>query len=472
MPVQNRYVESEGPVDLAEWTIREMWTEGGRRRLWYSGREWWEWVEQVNGGRWVKRDQDYMRAKVYDALRGASVGGPDENETVEINKRVVDWVIDVLVGLVRWDAGEWPRWIGQAKTDRLFTVAFEDVCVDLKATAKAGQWVCVERDEGWFSPTVVPCKFDPEALCPEFDKCMKEWSNKDKEWEEASDRMYGYAMVAYRGYAKWLNEYGPVRSGKGTRSRMLRKMLGEEWVGGTLQDELAGAFGLEAVKDCKVLVVDECRRINEERAGRLATIVKGATGQSEMQVNIKGVKHKRMTLGHLVVAIGNDPLVMPNRNKGLSSKMVALKGEVSFLGKEKWGLDETLGEEMAGIALRWMKGMVRMVQEDGVVKNPKSGQETIEAFELDAAGSWGEAIGECFKAMPLWSVNADAVRDRLVKWQHENGVWLEDEQGNKVPSKRLLRVLERMSPWPLKVKKVWDPHADNTVWKVQGIALK
>lgn len=476
--VENRVVEGTGPVQLAEWLVREVWTKEGKQRLWAVGDMWWEWVEREPVGRWCVREEGWVRSQVYEALGLAITRreGRREGQVVEsavmVDKKLVDYVMDVLVGMVKWwGEDRWPRWVGEQKTDPEWTVAFEDRCVDVKATAEKGEWVTVERDEAWFSPTVVPALWDPCAQCPEFDRVMKEWGQGEEGWEEASDRMYGYAMVGHRGYAKWVSEYGRVRSGKGTRGRLLRRVLGKEWVGGTLMDELVGRFGLEVIRECKVLIVDECRGIDEGRGGRMATILKAAVGMSEMQVDVKGMKAVRCVLPHLVIAVGNDPLVLPNRNMGLSSKMVPLRFGGSWLGREDWDLDEKLWRERGGVALRWCKGAVRLVQSGGRVPETGRGREMKDEFEAESAGTWGRCVKECFEPAEGWWERGDLVREAVREWEAREREVLKGRNGRPVRDVDVLVMIERECPWGVERVKRREG-GENPVLGMKGLRVR
>lgn len=459
--VQQAVLSDASPMRVADYLLRVRWSGEQGQRLWRVQGQWWEWRQIGESGRWVVVDEEYVRSQMYEVLDGAEIvsvnaKGVERREEYQPDKHKIDYAMDAMKGLVRMPSDRWPRWTGEPKTDEQFSVAFEDVVVDVRETARMrarGEqgWKTVPRTEEWFSPSVVPRKFDPEAKCPVFDQCMREWHDGDQVAIELRDRVMGACMMSFRGWSRFLNDFGKARGGKGSPMRLMSKMLGREWVKGVIQDELVGKFGVQGLWRAKVLWVDEARRLDEDRGGRFSTLLKIALAQTPAQFGVKYREDVEATLGWFVVVQGNDPLVAPNSNRGLSSKMLALGYRRSWAGRERLALDEELEGEMGGVALRWILAALRLVASDAGARwvLPKCGEEVVREFETEASGLFGRFLAECFVEREDGWVHNGEVLKRRREWEKENEEFV-DGNRRRMGDRAWMRELLRKAQWDLR----------------------
>lgn len=460
-------VEGMGVMDVARAVFRARWCdEAGRPLLWSWKRGFLEWH---GGSRWRGLTEGEMVLELWRVLE--TVGCVMDTKTGEMleyfnpdRKKVRD-VLEALRSLTQAPTGRMPMWRGAETVERgmLETwVAFEDVIVEVGETAKRYretgkyEWVTRPNTPDFVTEVSIRCRWNPEAVCERFEKFEGEWSGGDETKVEVSNRYYGYLVMGTRKYNRFLVQYGKVRSGKGTKVNLLKRMVGG-WpaFAGTLAEDMAGEFGLEGLAGAHIVVVDEVGELAGAVGRRLGSLVKSAVGQTTMQVNAKGVSMIQEVLRCGLILVGNDPVVLPNGQRGVTSKMLPVKYGESFLGREDWELDERLWEEREGVARKWVEAAVRLeaeVRSDRKFVVGSEGTELREMFE-GAANVWDKFLGTYFVEDPKWAVPYGMVRELARMWQMENRLWFLNKQGRRVGDRLVVQECLERSSWGVKPGK-------------------
>jgi P4 family phage/plasmid primase-like protien len=350
------------PMKVARAMLRVCFEDGmGLKEV--QGRL-FEWY----GGRWVQRDRQWLEDAVWRWAEDLHVSDDPNGLVVERygpTEAKVNGITRALEALCRVAGTEVPQWLDAGARNRVSDphccVAFRDVIVDVKESARTGGMACVPRGPEWFDPCVVDVDLDRGASCPRWMQCLEEWSGGDTTWMRLLQRWMGYSMMSHRRYAKWMLFHGKIRAGKGTIGTVLRWLVGGTGFVGTSLDELAGSFGLDGLEFARVLCISEVSEL-ESREGEVAVrVLKNVLGRDPISIN---AKYKRQMRNVVVSAAplvqANEIPRLPNKGRGLSGKMLVLPFERSFEGKEQHDLMDVLKGELAGIALWALKGAIEL----------------------------------------------------------------------------------------------------------------
>lgn len=238
---------------------------------------------------------------------------------------------------------------------------------------------------------------------------------------------------------------------------------------GTLVDELATGFGLDNPSRARLLVVDEVGGMGGATGKRLAMLLKAAVGRSEVQVNRKHLALTTETLECAVVVVSHELLSMPNEQRGVTSKLLPLHFERSFLGKEEWDLEERLWEERDGVARRLLEAAVRLEAEVEAGKKfevGEGGEELRRKFEAES-NVWDAFLQEYFEHDERWQVSLDVVRELRKGWEREVNRVLTNQDGKRVSDMRLGSAAVNGSSWGLQMQRT-----TNGRWMVKGLKLR
>ena len=344
-----------------------------------------------------------------------------------------------LEARVRLPHSKVPVWLGTEPRNVDTTIAFEDVLVDAKTMQ------VTERDERWFDPVTIPCEWNPDAECPKWMKCINEWSEGDPVWCNLLQRWMGYCLMPHRKHAKWLLMYGKVRAGKGTIGKILEKMIGTDCFMGTSLDDIAGDFGLDGLEHSRVLCVSEVSELDNRMGEKATRVLKNIVGQDPISVNIKFKRQMRnIVVDAAPMVQANEIPQLPNKGRGLSSKMLVLPFEVTFEGKENHNLIDELEAEIPGIAA-WAVGGANKVETAPSPKDrfpaPRKAEDAVKLYHLQN-NPFDHFLEERFLKNPQGFVATEMVWGQWVDWLERNGV-----KGVHVPRNQIALQIESQSSW-------------------------
>lgn len=437
---QPKVVQSDAPMSLAR-ELLELWETPKKRwgvMAWKG--TFWEW----HGGRWRNRTKEQVVSAVLLALEGAIQVGSDP---LTVNSKMAEEVVRCIAAITEVPHERLPVWLErtEATTDPEYSIAFEDVVVDVGESAKQGKIMTVERDERLFGGVTVNCRWDAGAKCPLWEKCCEEWSEGDKEWVELLERYAGYCAMGTRKYARSLGQLGVNRGGKGIPVRLMERMLGKVAVKSRDLITFSGNFGLAGLPEARVLVLTEMNELENVKGEVVASRWKSILGGDGMTVDTKFQPMQEVTLRLAVIVQANEMPKLPNKGEGLMSKLLVLPYTRTFLGKENLELEEKLAEEMPGIARRWVEAAVRLEAEaDPGKKWPKPrAAEGIIKEHLRSINQLEQFVEDRFIKEPSAKVTTQAVREAYVQWCEEM------EVSPDVPMQQVVETLLEKIPWHL-----------------------
>ncbi len=462
---------SKEPMKVARRVIQDHFTssstEGALNQIiWYRG-AFWEFCRN----RWERRDESWMRARVWQELEDAVIMVEKRVDGVPVNVAVryapdsakVDNVVDALKALPEvWkEYKHVPVWLRErdSRPDPEGLIGFEDVLVPVVP----GQGDLLARDATWFDPCTLPVPFVPGAPCNVWKACLKQWSCGVPEWEVLLQRWFGYCLMNHRRYAKWLLMKGKARAGKGTIARVLMGLLGTEGVKGCSAEDITKSFGLWGMETAKVISITEMDGEDRQMVRHMAALVKRLVGQDPQIIDIKYQK----PLTNVVIPAA--PMVqsnmiprLPDIGGGLSSKMLILPFQWSTLDpgqKDDTRLDNKLRLELPGIAA-WAVEGARALEMGLGFPELESALEDLEDYRIENS-PMDSFLQDCFVKDDERFTASSIIWEAWIKWKHENLV------DTRISRNRIRNAVKEGSSWAL------TPHRlHGSARGLKGLGLK
>lgn len=443
-------VESGEPMHLARFLMGTRYqTATGRPGLRFWRGSFYHWY----AGQWVKREHRWVENDLYRALENVqwaeAVGrGQTVMQRCAPDSRMVAEVARCLEVVQEVGVEKAPCWlVPNDEHDPMHCVAFQDRVVDVQRTAEAWDgvgpipWVTFERTEDYFEPVVLPVEFDADAQCPVYEQKLGEWFT-DPVSRELFLRSSGYLLMPTRKYQRGTALIGRIRGGKGTNTRLYKRLLGPAYFGTSMR-ESAGTFGLQGAEASRAIVISECTDLESAAGQVFAGIWKNIVGEDEQTVNRKHLPSVRCVLGANVVMVSNQMPRLPNKGEGMSGKMLFVPFDHSFRGAEDFNLNERLDGELAGIARVMVEGAVRLEKEPRADRKwPVSERTQALLDQYRILNNPFDAFLEArFVRVGTGFASAVEVRRQWHDWRSRNQVRLH------VSENQLLMKLEEESSW-------------------------
>ena len=446
MPIgtQGAPMTSAEPMKVADALLRGVFsTPAGRRGLWLFRGDLYQWY----GERWERRDEEWLEDLCWKELEDSyyqeiGADGIPRVRRFGPNKQKIDNVVRGLTAKVRVPHSKIPFWIGGGERPNPGSViSFEDKLVD----AKSGE--IFDRTEEWFDPVTLPVNYEEDAECPRWMECLDEWGNGDAQWGHLLQRWMGYCLISHRRHAKWLLMYGKVRAGKGTICKILEEMVGGSSYMNSSLDDLAGDFGLDGMETSKVLCISEVSDLDTREGERATRVLKNIVGQDPITVNVKYKRQMRNIIVNAAPIVQSNEIPrLPNKGRGLSSKMLVLPFDVSFEGREDVYLIDKLRKELAGIAAWAVRGAMELENEKDVTKRfpvPERAADAVQMYHLQN-NPFDHFLAERFVQNKKGFVATELLWEHWRSWVKSNEV-----RNVHVPRNQLSIRIETQSSWPV-----------------------
>lgn len=383
-------LRSRQPMRLAEQFAASKWPSGnGLPGLIQSSGVYWAWEE----GRWRVMDPDDVKDELVQWLRDAYVvkkgddGEGGERQRFVVRSTTVREVMEFLGTITKLKDGA-PRWLveGESYGDPEWTVAFEDAVVEVLPDGEFRTW---DRTSKWFDGVVVPGNFKEAPSRPTPGAWMTatgQWGDGDGDWRELVEQWLGMGLVSFRGHGRWALFFGPPRGGKGTCIRMAKMMSGGVGYRERGMRQVTDRFlPPKDVYAGRHLVIPEVASLDGRDGDATAAFVKEVVGRDEVQAEYKYGAVLNRPASVQITMLSNEMLTLPDKNQGLSAKMLVVPFRKSWLKREDFGLEERLGGEVAEVAVRCLEAVGRWRAEEDPRRKwaePRSSVEELRRLKL------------------------------------------------------------------------------------------
>ena len=370
-----------------------------KRELRYWNETWYTWKE----GQYREITKDHLTARIANAIREEFATLWEEESAAyekwvqspsydEKNDKGPPKVRKVSSGLIR-DVVEATKGMSIMNTsDQLETwlddrsegcISVGNGILDLGGVLKDPTKNHLEfHSPEWFSTIKLPYNYDPYTQCPTWAGYLKDVFNEDEESIDALQKWMGYLLTPDISLHKIVFVIGERRSGKGTISGIIRKMLGESNVGTPTLSELAGAFGLESLLGKTAALIQDARlssRVDDVAITERLLSISGADPQNvarKFKPTLSGQKMPvRFTLFSNVLPMLKD------HSSAFSSRCIFLRMPNSYYGREDPTYGDRLEAELSGI-LNWTIEGRRKLNKSKVIQQPASGMDIQRAMEM------------------------------------------------------------------------------------------
>jgi putative DNA primase/helicase len=288
-----------------------------------------------------------------------------------------------------------PAWInGAAGPDPAKLLPLRNGILDLEVAAEGRLDCLLPLSPSFFTQITAPFDFDPEAARPvEWLRFLGELWSGDQESIDTLQEWFGYTMTTDTRQQKILLLLGPKRSGKGTIARVWRVLIGPNNVVRPTLGSLATNFGLSPLLVKSVAVISDARITGRSDEVIVVERLLSISGEDAQTIDRKYRESHTVKLPTRFVILSNELPRLKDNSGALTGRLILLRLNRSWFGREDQNLFDRLRCELPGILLWAIEGW-RRLQARGRFIQPASGVELVEDME-NLSSPVGAFIREC-----------------------------------------------------------------------------
>ncbi|MHB1778039.1 MAG: DNA primase family protein [Acidimicrobiales bacterium] len=314
-------------------------------------------------GVWVKTSVEELRLEVTSFLQEVA---PNLASTRHIGDVLAN--VKALCHLSVDGTLPLPFYLGKPKRHLL---ALKNGLLDLDALAKGKEPKLLDHDPNWFSTSILPYEFDPEAKCPKFKAFLGQILDADakklKPHKKGDNRvkvvqeMVGYSFLPDNRYQKFFALLGKGGNGKGTQLHVWQHLIGAENISSVTLEGMGKEFGQESLIGKMVNMCGDMNEIDNAKEGTLKTW----TGEDLVTVyrKYKGPLQAEPTL-KFVFSTNALPWFKDKTN-GIWRRLIVVPFTFALQSDEEAdpNLRPKLRQELPGI-LNWaLRGLTRLLKQ-------------------------------------------------------------------------------------------------------------
>lgn len=270
----------------------------------------------------------------------------------------------------------------------------------------------------FFTRNAIDYAYDPRAAPPAlWLRTLAEVFPGDQESTDALQEIMGYLLLPDNSLQKMFLIVGPPRSGKGTIGRVIWEGNGSRNCGAPTLDSLGKDFGMNSLIGKQLSLVSDMRVGRLTDSGAIAQNLLRITGGDPIDIQRKFKDDVTATLKTRFMVLSNEVPRWGDRTGTIVSRIVALKIDVSFLGREDPLLFEKLRPELPGILLWRLEGWKRL-RARGHFVQPTRGLPLIESM-LKMTSKIRAFVEECCEVGSDFWVEKDLLFERFKIWHLE-----------------------------------------------------
>ena len=428
VPTGGCLIVANAPLRSARAFLFHTYTTDGLTTLRHGAGTWYAWI----GTHYEELKPDTLRSQVWAWLArcetAAVVTGADG---IKANKRVafepssrhVSGLIDALKGLCdvpNDDGGQSGVYLGTGEfpsPDRI--VPFRNGLLDLNAYL-GGQARLIPHTPLWFSLSSLPHAYDPEAVCPTWERCIDEWTMGDLERQAVLQMWVGLNLTSDMSQHKMLFLLGAGRNGKGTYADILRQVIGARNACNPSFSELGERFALMGFIGKLAAVFGDAHLGSGRASDVIVERIKRITGGDPVDIDRKNREPLiGVSLTTRFTVLSNGLPRLPDASGVIADRMIFVRFLQNYAGREDMGLKDRLQVELPGIAnwalrgLALLKDRVRLIQ-------PKCDDQVAEVMGDQSSPIRAFVEQDCLLGDGA-EVAAEALRERWRAWCEVEG---------------------------------------------------
>jgi putative DNA primase/helicase len=272
----------------------------------------------------------------------------------------------------------------------------------------------------FYSLTGLDFAFDPHPPKPaRWEQFLAELWPDDPESRDTLQEVFGYCLTPRTHLQKIFMVVGPMRSGKGTIGRVLRRLLGERNVCGPTLANMSEPFGLSILIGKSLAIIADARISGRTDTAVVTERLLSISGEDPLSVPRKYLPVWTGKLSSRFLLLTNELPRIEDASGALASRFIILTLSQSFYGREDHGLFERLLPELPGI-LNWaLEGWDRLIARGRFVQ-PASSSELLQQFE-DLGSPVGAFIRDRCDIGAAYEVEQAVLFDAWKSWAEANG---------------------------------------------------
>lgn len=427
---KRRFLDRDAPLETAKVLVDEKFRIEGLRIVAHHQRAWYVW----NGRHYREVSREDMNARIYDflapALHTDEKGNPVPFNPDETRVNKVRHALQAVGHLD--DDRKPPCWTSPPATPTDAQPPTHELvsCRNGLLHLPSRRWL--GRRPDYFSLTSLGVDYNPNAPEPKtWLKFLDALWPEDEVSIELLQEWFGLSLVPDTSFQKMLFVVGPRRSGKGTIARVLSDLHGGEgncaWLSMT---DLVSRFGLHPLLDKSVAIMPDVRISPKLDQSEAVEKILRITGEDSLSVDRKNLPVIHAQIGARFMLMSNLAPRLSDAGAAFVSRMLVLKMESSFLGREDRDLKRKLvgevrgtkrvGGELEGI-LNWaIAGWERLVSRGRFVQ-PDSSREIVDDMAEMSTPVVAFVRSCCTTEAPEDWVHSDHLFNAWRKWCETEG---------------------------------------------------
>jgi putative DNA primase/helicase len=415
----------DDPNRLAELFLERRYAgaEGTRLRMWRG--DWYRW----DGARYAKVEADELRGELWQVIEQEfnDLSQKSQVKAQKVTNDLVNNVRSALASIVQVPGQvDQPSWLGgsQAFPAGEMLVA-KNGLVHLPSLI-SGEAELLNPTPALFNSMALDYDIDLNADKPH------QWLSflhglwpDDRESVETLQEWFGYCLLPDTSQQKLLFLLGPPRSGKGTISRVLGKLIGQSNVAGPTLSSLTSQFGLWPLIGKSLAIVSDARLSGKADQGMILERILAITGEDALTIDRKNREPLTTKLPTRLMLISNELPKLSDASCALVSRMIVLKTDKSWLGSEDKTLENRLLTELPGILLWAIEGLKRLRQ-DGRFAQPSTGQDALDQM-AELSSPIMSFVNQCCNLDPSKQVTKRDLYKSWKLWCEEHGYAVTNE---------------------------------------------
>ena len=311
------------------------------------------------GGRYRAIDAGDIRAEVRTFLDGALVNrkgtiGPFLPDTKSTNETV-----GALEAVAHLDSDVSPPcWLdGRGDPSPSALISFPNGLLDWRAEK------LLPAAADFFTQHACGFAYSADAAEPaRWLKFLDEIFDGDAEAIATLQEIMGYLLTGDTHLQKMFLLVGPLRSGKGTITGVMRGLLAPGAVCGPTMASFAGEFGLQPLLGRTLAIIDDLRLGTHSDKSVITERLLSITGEGELSVSRKYLPPWQGQIRIKFLIVSNEVPAFADDSGAIASRFVSLTTRRSFIDAEDLDLAKKLKAEWPGILLWALVGLRRLYE--------------------------------------------------------------------------------------------------------------
>jgi P4 family phage/plasmid primase-like protien len=234
----------------------------------------------------------------------------------------------------------------------------EDLALFRNGLLNVRTGVLIPHDGRFFATGLPEHDYDPLAGCPAWTRWLEE--TLDPSFHPTLQEWFGYCLTPDTRAHSFMNLLGGTRSGKSTAHNALRALVGRQHTASAMMPDLGSDFGMQAFLDKRLVIVPDAHDAPTRNRAAALERIKSITGGDEVSVNRKNLPILTAQLKARILITCNRLPKFIDESGALAARMLVVRFDRSFKGREDRGLGDRLRVEMSGIANWAIEGLWRL----------------------------------------------------------------------------------------------------------------